>query len=67
METENGQLRYEVRYRVNKTVIIELSARQAQDPVVGLGAKDIAKGHKKNILAIVWQLVRLSYLQLFGS
>ena len=35
--------------------------------MVGLGAKDIAEGHKKNILAIVWQLVRLHYLQLLGS
>jgi len=35
--------------------------------LVGLGAKDIAEGHKKNILAIVWQLVRLHYLQLLGT
>mgnify|MGYP003335420468 CR=1 FL=1 len=26
--------------------------------LVGVGAKDIAEGNKKGILAIVWQLVR---------
>ena len=35
--------------------------------LVGLGANDMAEGHKKNILALVWQLVHLHYLQLLGS
>jgi len=35
--------------------------------LVGVGAKDIAEGNKKGILAIVWQLVRQHYLQLLGS
>lgn len=34
---------------------------------IGLSAKDIVDGHKKNILAIVWQLVRYHYMQLLGS
>jgi hypothetical protein len=34
---------------------------------VGLGAKDIAEGNKKGVLAIVWQLVRCHYLQLLGT
>lgn len=43
------------------------SCNKLKIKLVGLGAKDIAEGHKKNILAIVWQLVRLHYLQLLGS
>lgn len=35
--------------------------------LIGVGGKDLVDGHKKNILAIVWQLVRLHYLQLLGS
>lgn len=34
---------------------------------IGIAAKDIVDGHKKNILAIVWQLVRFHYMQLLGS
>lgn len=34
---------------------------------MGLGAKDIAEGSKKGVLAIVWQLVRCHYLLLLGS
>ena len=35
--------------------------------MVGIGAEDIRDGHKKLTLAIVWQLVRLHYLQIIGS
>ena len=34
---------------------------------MGIGAEDIRAGDKKSILALVWQLVRLHYLQLLGS
>jgi hypothetical protein len=34
---------------------------------IGLGAQDILEGNKKNMLAIIWQLVRVHYLQLLGS
>lgn len=32
-----------------------------------MGGPDLTKGHKKSILAIVWQLVRLHYLKLIGN
>ena len=35
--------------------------------LVGIGASDIRDGNKKLILAIVWQLCRLHYLQIIGS
>ena len=35
--------------------------------LVGIGAEDIRDGNKKLVLAIVWQLVRLHYLQIIGS
>jgi hypothetical protein len=35
--------------------------------MVGIGAEDIRDGNKKLVLAIVWQLVRLHYLQIIGS
>ena len=35
--------------------------------LVGIGASDIRDGNKKLILAVVWQLVRIHYLQIIGS
>lgn len=35
--------------------------------MVGIGASDIRDGHKKLTLAIVWQLIRVHYLQIIGS
>jgi len=35
--------------------------------MIGIGGVDLTKGHKKTILACVWQLVRLHYLQLIGN
>ena len=35
--------------------------------MVGIGAEDVRDGNKKLVLAIVWQLVRLHYLQIIGS
>lgn len=34
---------------------------------MGIGAQDIQDGNKKLNLAIVWQLVRIHYLQIIGS
>ena len=35
--------------------------------MIGVGAQDIREGHKKNILAMVWQLMRVHYLKIIGS
>lgn len=35
--------------------------------MVGVGSSDIRDGHKKNILAMVWQLMRVHYLKIIGS
>ena len=35
--------------------------------LVGVGADDIRDANKKLVLAVVWQLVRLHYLQIIGS
>lgn len=35
--------------------------------MIGVNAKDISDGHKKNILAMVWQLMRIHYLKIIGS
>lgn len=50
----------------NCNVAIE-SAKKADVKLIGVGAENIRKGDKKDILAVVWQLVRLHYLQLLGS
>jgi len=34
---------------------------------VGVGSQDIRDGHKKNILAMVWQLMRVHYLRIIGN
>lgn len=34
---------------------------------MGIGAADIQEGNKKLVLAIVWQLVRIHYLQIIGN
>jgi plastin-1 len=43
------------------------AARKLNVQMLGIGAQDIATGHKQFILTIVWQLVRLHALQLIGS
>lgn len=35
--------------------------------LIGVGGTDISKGDKKSILTIVWQLVRMHYLQVIGG
>ena len=33
----------------------------------GIGGTDILEGNQKNIIAVVWQLVRIHYLKIIGS
>ena len=35
--------------------------------IPGIGGSDFVDGNRKNILAVMWQLVRLNYLQIIGS
>ena len=35
--------------------------------IPGIGGSDFVEGNKKNILAVVWQLVRLNYLKIIGN
>jgi plastin-1 len=35
--------------------------------IIGVGGPDLTKGHKKSILAVVWQLARLHYLKMIGD
>lgn len=35
--------------------------------LVGLGPTDIQNGHKQNILAFIWQLMRVHYMQIIGN
>lgn len=35
--------------------------------LAGIGGTDIQDGNKKLVLAVVWQLVRIHYLQIIGS
>jgi plastin-1 len=35
--------------------------------LIGIGASDIQQGNKKLVLAIVWQLMKVHYLQIIGS
>lgn len=50
----------------NCNVAVQSSVK-AGVKLVGVGAENVRQGDKKDILAIVWQLVRLHYLQLLGS
>lgn len=38
------------------------AAKKCKLRIVGVGGQDIHDGHKKNILAIVWQMMRFHYL-----
>jgi hypothetical protein len=35
--------------------------------VPGIGQADFVDGNRKNVMAVLWQLVRLNYLQIIGS
>lgn len=35
--------------------------------MVGVGSQDIRDGHKKNILAMIWQVMRIHYMKIIGN
>ena len=41
--------------------------RETGVKMIGVGAQDISDGNKKNILAMIWQLMRIHYLKIIGS
>ena len=45
----------------------EEAMRKIGVKMIGVGSQDIREGNKKNILAMVWQLMRQHYLRLIGS
>lgn len=51
---------------INCTKIIDV-AKKLGLKIPGIGGTDFVNGNKKNVLAVMWQLVRLNYLQIIGS
>lgn len=51
---------------INCGQIIEV-AKKLGLKIPGIGGSDFVDGNKKNINAVIWQLVRLHYLQIIGS
>jgi len=47
--------------------LAEAAMRSLGVRMVGVGSQDIRDGQKKNILAMVWQLMRVHYLKIIGS
>ena len=47
--------------------LAEEAMRETGVKMIGVGAQDISDGHKKNILAMIWQLMRVHYLKIIGS
>lgn len=47
--------------------LAEEAMRATGVKMIGVGAQDITDGHKKNILAMIWQLMRVHYLKIIGS
>ena len=43
------------------------AAQALKIKLIGIGASDIQQGNKKLVLAIVWQLMKVHYLQIIGS
>jgi len=63
-----------VEKNANNTFKIGINCKVAEDALrkmkltlVGVGAEDIQKGQKKGVLAMVWQLMRVHYLQIIGN
>lgn len=52
---------------INNNAGIEVAKNKLGLKVIGVGGTDLTKGHKKSILTIVWQLMRLHYLRLIGD
>jgi plastin-1 len=51
---------------INCGLIIEASKKIGLK-IPGIGGSDFTEGNKKNVIAVVWQLVRMHYLQIIGS
>jgi hypothetical protein len=51
---------------INCGQVIEI-AKKLGLKIPGIGGSDFVDGNKKSIIAVVWQLVRLHYLQIIGS
>lgn len=51
---------------VNSTQVVE-ACKKLGLKIPGINGSDFVNGNKKNILAVVWQLVRLHYLKIIGS
>ena len=51
---------------INNNAAVE-ACKNMKLKMIGIGGTDITKGDKKLILAIVWQIVRLSYLKIIGG
>lgn len=47
--------------------LAETAMRDLGVRMTGVGSQDIREGVKKNILAMVWQLMRIHYLKIIGS
>ena len=43
------------------------AAKKLGPKFIGLGGTDLTKGDKKNVLAIVWQIVRIHYISIIGG
>lgn len=61
---ENPKNMYEVGNNCN--VAFE-AMKDMKLKLIGLGPTDIQNGHKQNILAFIWQLMRVHYMQIIGN
>jgi plastin-1 len=51
---------------INNNASIE-AAKKLKLKLIGVGGVDLTKGDKKLVLAVIWQLMRLSYLKVIGG
>ena len=51
---------------INNNAAIE-AAKKLKLKMIGVGGVDLTKGDRKLVLAVVWQLMRLSYLKVIGE
>lgn len=47
--------------------LAEAAMRTLGVRMVGVGSQDIRDGHKKNILAMIWQVMRIHYMKIIGN
>ena len=51
----------------NCELALNAAKQMKQIKLIGIGNSDIRDGNKKLILAVVWQLCRVHFLQIIGS